>query len=300
MRAPDAARIALLVLLGAIASWGLWILSQRVPDGSRLTTTVVPQRAILFAPNLTETAFVLGHGERVVGVTDYCVWPAAALALPKVGGMLEANFERIAALSPDLLIVQGQSEALRNFATGQQLELASVKMDDDIDSILRGISTVDSLLAGTTAPAVLAGIRTELRRVRQQAPTRRPRVLIVLGREPGVLKSLYTVGRGSFLNELVEIAGGEPQFVDHPRTYFNLSLETLLADPPDIALEIRPGEELDESAREAVAAPWRASGLDVRVAIVTFDGAMIPGPRIAETARHFQAAIHPDLPRERN
>jgi ABC-type hemin transport system substrate-binding protein len=125
-------------------------------------------------------------------------------------------------------------------------------------------------------------------------------VLLVLGHEPGSLAELFTVGRGSFLGELVAIAGGVPMFADHPRSYFLLSLETLLADPPDVALELRPGENLTHDQRAEIRQVWSTLGLDrTRVEVIDFDGILVPGPRVAESARTIQAALFRDLAAEK-
>lgn len=291
------ARLAIALGLGLLLAVAFWWLGRRpVADMPASTTS---HRVVLFAPNLTETACELGYADRVVGITDFCVWPPSILDRPTVGGMIDPSLERITALAPDLLVVQGESDLLRGYAHQQGLRLAEVKMDDDVTSILAGFARVDSMLSGSgdRGRALAGRVRAELDAIRQAADGRpRPKVLLILGHEPGSLRDLYTMGRGSFLNELVFAAGGESMTAAHPRSYFNLSLETLLASPPEVALELRPGEPDTPALRAQAERPWRDLGLDdVMVAVITFDGAMIPGPRIAQTARHLQAALHPDL-----
>jgi iron complex transport system substrate-binding protein len=257
----------------------------------------VAERLIMFAPNLVESAWVLGYGDRVVAITDYCVWPPELLDRPRVGGMLDPNLERILGLGPDLLVVQGDSPRLRSFARAQGVRLAEIKMDDDLSSIFGGLARMDSLLGhGTTgrAQAVVSQIRAELEQVRSSvAGLDRPEVLLVLGREPGSLQSLFTTGEGTFLAELLWIAGGRSYLGAQRQGYGNLGLETLVAHPPQVAIEIRPDRssgDLDELAK-----PWRRLGLaDVRVALLEFDGAMIPGPRVGELARRLRDLLHPN------
>lgn len=286
-------------VLGLALSWVFWQASRREsftsPAGSD-----APARVVLFAPNLTETACALGHAARVVAITDYCVWPPDVLERPRVGGMLDPHLERLAALAPDLLVLQGESAILRAFARQQSIPVRSVKMDDDVASILRGIARVDSLLSGGRPRAsdrLIAEIRRDLDDVAARATSvDAPRVLLALGHEANSLKDLTTVGGGTFLSELVAVAGGESMFGDHRMSYFVLSLESLLTDPPDVALELRPGERLSEEEREAIRRVWATLGLSrTRVEVITFDGVLVPGPRIAESARCLQAAIHPGL-----
>jgi len=204
---------ALLVLLAA-AGLGL-VLTRGLDRSGRsqlVPTPTAPQRVILFAPNLSETAWALGHGDRIVAVTDYCVWPAELADRPRVGGMVDPNLERILALHPDLLVVQGESGVLADLARHGDLALARVDMDRGLDSILEGFVSVDSLLSGGETGrgrALREEVAAALAAVADSAPPSRPRVLLSLGHDPGALTRLWTAGGGSFLNELLARAGGE-------------------------------------------------------------------------------------------
>jgi iron complex transport system substrate-binding protein len=209
--------------------------------------------------------------------------------------MVDPNLERILALDPQLLIVQGESQLLRAFAVEHGVALRRVDMDRDLASVLDGLDRLDSLLGRTGEPgaAVLrARLERELERVAAAVPAgERPRTLLSLGHDPGALTQLWSMGEGSFLSDLLEIAGGRPAFEEMPPGYFELGLERLLADPPEVVIEVRPGGSLDAEAREAITALWRAQGLDSAVEFVEFEGALIPGPRIAQTARALRDAL---------
>lgn len=280
--------VAALALGAALA----WLLSREEPRPLR---DGAPRRVIAFAPNLNEAAYVLGHGDRVIAVTDYCVWPPVFLDRPRIGGMIDPNLERIAALAPDLLVVQGEAAALREFCVSQGFRLAEVKMDDEVATILAGFVELNRILGGRPERglAVADSIRRELDAIAQaNAGGERPRVVLSLGHEPDSLDGLYTVGGGTFLSELVEIAGGVNAFEDHRAGYFLLSMETLLSAAPSIAIELRPGESVSGERRGELEALWAHALADApHVGVVEFDGAMIPGPRIAETARAFSAII---------
>ena len=92
------------LLLGAL------LLAACSPPPARRTGP--PQRIVSLSPNLTETLFALGLGERVVGVTAFCAYPPEAAALPRVGGQMDANPEAIAALRPDLVILFDYQEKI--------------------------------------------------------------------------------------------------------------------------------------------------------------------------------------------
>lgn len=256
-----------------------------------------PQRVILFGPNLTQTAVRLGHAERLVGITDYCPWPARLEEPPRVGGAIDPDLEAIARLQPDLLVVQGESSILRSFADSQGLRLASVKMDDDVASILRGIVAVDSLLSGGDAAggrALADTLRGALDALAVER-TDRPSVLLVVSRDPDAVRNVLTAGEGTFLDDLVNRIGARGWAASRGRGYFDVSLEALVASPPDVVLEIASAGSSDDPAR------WRQPWIDrlgegVRVARLVDDHALVPGPGIVRTARAMATVLRDRAP----
>lgn len=267
------------------------------PGTSHEAPTGPPERVILFGPNLTQTAVRLGHAERLVAITDYCPWPARLDEPPRVGGAIDPDLEAIAQLQPDLLVVQGRSSILRSFADAQHLRLASVKMDDDVASILRGIVTVDSLLTGgdTTAGRALADtLKAALDALAVDRPDP-PTVLLVVSRDPDTVRNVLTAGAGTFLDDLVTRVGARGWAASRGRGYFDVSLEMLVAEPPDVVLEIASAGSSDDPARWR--APWiERLGADVRVVRLVDDDALVPGPGIVRTARAMAEALRVEPP----
>jgi len=253
------------------------------------------ERVILFAPNLVESAWALGYGPKIIAITEYCVWPPQLLDLPSVGGAADPNLERIVALRPDLVVVEGDSWLLARLARASGIRWARVDMDRDLASIFRGFARLDSLLGGGAsvgAEELARRIRAELEDVRARGVgLNAGRVLLSMGHAPGGLEGLWTVGPSSFLNELLVIAGGVPYLGEGGWGYRSLSREKLLADPPRLVLELRPGQTLDAPAKEALVDSWRKAGVEVPVAVVTFDGLLVPGPRVGQSARALQRAM---------
>ena len=103
-----------------------------------------PQRVVSLAPSVTETLFALGFGDRVVGVTTYCDYPAAAKRLPKIGGFINPSLEAIAAARPDLVIgVRDSSHPVKTKEIenlGIKVVLISVTSLDDILNSFRSIA----------------------------------------------------------------------------------------------------------------------------------------------------------------
>lgn len=277
--------VVALVIGVAIARW------PRSPNSDPVDSS----RVLLFAPNLNEAAWVLGHGDRIAAVTDYCVWPPELLERPRLGGILNPNLERIAGLSPGLLVLQGENESLRSFALREAIAVASVNMDRDLASIFAGILSLDDVLAGPKSPrgeAVVDSLQRRLDALRAAGdPESSPSVLLVLGHAPGSLRELLVVGPGTYLQDLVRLVGGRP-VPDDGGAYRNLSLEAIVARPPDIAIDLRPGASRTDADERTFERAWRELGVaTTRVAIVDFDGVLIPGPRIDQSAAALRDAI---------
>src|SRR5262245_51499105 len=96
------------------------------PLGRELTLNDTPQRIVSLVPSLTEYLFAIGAGDRVVGVTEYCVEPAAAVAsLPKVRGTKNPDREAILALQPDLVLAAKEENMIRDV---RELEAAGISV----------------------------------------------------------------------------------------------------------------------------------------------------------------------------
>jgi len=109
--------------------------------------TAAPVRIVSLAPSATEILFALGAGDRVVGVSDYCAGPAAALARPRVGGYVNADFERIVALRPDLLVTVGRGPKLARFSASQGIPFRTLTMESvaDVGRAIRELGEIVGL-----------------------------------------------------------------------------------------------------------------------------------------------------------
>jgi len=258
----------------------------------------LPQRVILFGPNLTQTAVRLGHTDRIVAITDYCRWTASGPEPPRVGGMVDPDLEGIAAANPDLLVLQGRNDVLRSFARAQGIGVADVKMDEGVDSVLRGIVRIDSLLAGpesTRGVALADSLEAELDALRRTMPDEAPTILLVITRDPDTVRNLMTAGEGTFMDDLLRRVGARGWSATRGRGYFDVSLEELVANPPDVVLEIESAGASDDPAR------WRAPWVDllgdgVHVVRLTDPDALVPGPGIVGTARELAQLLRATVP----
>ncbi len=257
-------------------------------------------RVICAAPSITEIVFTLGAGPRVVGVSDYSTYPPEAKDVARIGGQINPNRERILSLEPDLIIFQGKHQALSRFCRDQGIRSLSVEIDR-IEHIGAAILTIGTWLGEeASAEHLAADIRQQLSDLARKTRSRIPRkVFLGLGHTPGDLTGLMTTGSGTFLHELIELAGGRNIFADAPGSYPTISKEALVRRRPDVIIEVL-AEGISPDNQLLLKSDWdRLSTLPAvkagRIFFLTDDYMLIPGVRISQTAHRLAAAIHPEL-----
>ena len=261
----------------------------------------VPARIVSTSPSITETLFALGLGPEVVGVSQYCRFPPEVLRLPKVGTFLKPDAERIVALRPDLVFVNSVAPALSHQL--EAMHVRTVDVDDGaMTSVFEGIRRIAG--AAGVAPrgeALAAGIQSRLARLREaHASGPRRSVLFIIGRRPGTLADLVAVGPHSYIDSLIDIAGGRNVLgSDDLPQYPRVSMETVLRLDPDVIVDtVDMG---DTAAEREVRRPgneklWAAYGQlrAVRTHAVfaaTTDALVVPGPRIVDATEWLAGLI---------
>lgn len=266
-----------------------------------LTLAALPQRIVSTAPSITEILYALGLGDRVVGVTRYCRYPPEAQLKPKIGDYTAPNLEAIAALQPDLVIVQNNPARLTQRLNA--LHLKSLEIDqENIAALYNSIRTVgDAAGSAPRAMQLVESIRSKLEQIRQRAAALpHTRMMFVIGRSPNRLDGLVVVGKTSYLNEIIEIAGGDNVFRDAAAAYPSVSLEEVLARNPQVIVDM--GDMADtvgvtEAHKRDVVGLWRRMGtLDAvkqhHVFAVASDIFVVPGPRVVNAAEAFLGMLH--------
>jgi iron complex transport system substrate-binding protein len=260
-------------------------------------TAPVPRRIVSLIPATTEMLFAIGAGDRIVGVSSYDRFPADVARLPRLGGLLDPNVERLLALRPDLVIVYETQAELR-----QQLERAGVAMFRyehralaDVTRTMRALG--ERVGAGAAANAAADRIEEELERIRRESAGRaRPKTLLVFGREPGTLRGIDASGGYGFLHDLLEIAGGSDVLSDLKRQSVQMSTEAILARAPDVIIELRYGDPIPPERLASERRVWDALSSvpavrNGRVHVLTGDEFVIPGPRVVDAARRLAEAV---------
>jgi iron complex transport system substrate-binding protein len=262
-----------------------------------------PQRIVSTTPSITEILYALGLGDRVVGVTRFCRFPPEAQLKPKIGDYTNPNIEAIAALKPDLVIIQTNPARLRERLSPMHLRTIEVDQQN-IAGIYESIRAVGEA-AGVPdrATKLIDSIRTGLDAVHVRAAALNPvRVMFVVGRSQGRLDGLVVVGRASFLNEVLHTAGGENIFHDALAPYPKVSLEEVMSRNPEVILDMGDMADTvgvtDQHKREVVALWDRVATVNAvknhRVFAIASDYYIVPGPRVIDSARSIFDMLHPE------
>ncbi len=271
---------------------------------SAVALAAAPQRIVSASPAITETLFALGLGDRVAGVTDYCNYPPEATKKPKIGGYLRPSLETILALRPDLVIAERSPANL--VAQLARLKITAVEVEyKTLPDILASIEKIASA-AGVAERGVALrnSISVRIDEIRNRVkPYPRTKVMFVVGRTAGTLTGLIVVGKGSYLNELMEAGGGMNAFADATGAYPKVTMEEVLARDPDVILDRADmGNQSVATAAQklAVVNLWRTYPMlkavkQQRIVIMVPDIFFVPGPRIVDAAQAFAKMLHPEV-----
>lgn len=259
------------------------------------------QRVISTSPAITEILFALGAGDRVVGVTDYCSFPKKACLLPSIGGPLNPSTETWIALKPDLIIVQEDSIVINKHATILKIPILKVSVNN-LENILTSIQVIaDSMQVSKRGHQLVDKINAEIEQYRIRLRKLKPRqVLMLLSDTNDPSRDLYAVGRNTFLNELLSIAGGENILPDTMATYPKISKEFIIAKSPEIIIEIGPKSNLSSDGILDRKKTWgKYPTLNAvknnRLYFIGADYILIPGPRLINILDDLTRNIHPEL-----
>jgi ABC-type Fe3+-hydroxamate transport system substrate-binding protein len=281
---------AVAFLLPAVAARARDVTDQ---TGRRVNVPDHPHRLVSVAPSITETLYALGLGDRLVGDTDYCDYPAQARTKAHVGAMLNPNLEKIVALKPDLVL--GTDEANRR-ETADQLTRLGIPLygvtAHTVDDTLRSIQDLGRVLDwDQPTQKLVAGLHARVsavdRRVQGQPP---PKVLFVVWYRP-----LITVGKQTFISDVIRRAGGRSISDDLMGEWPRMGLEEVLKRSPDIILFPRT-EAFGPPLEEFQKLPgWRDLGAvkNHRLYFVS-ETIMRPCPRLIDALEEVARILHPE------
>ena len=246
-------------------------------SGRELVFSSPPERIVSLVPSVTETLVSLGAAERLVGRTEYDTARVVA-SLPSVGGGLQPALETLLVLEPDLVIrFAGRSDP----STVRRLDAEGIRhlavRPDGIADVLWSIRQLGRIVdrrqrARHLASTIEAGLDSVRARV---GGLPRPRVAFVVGGSPP-----WVAGPGTFVHEMIRVAGGENVFGDLDELYPVVSPEEFVSREIDVVLAPRDARlegPLAELPRRRVP-----------------QGLQRPGPTLHEGARRLARILHPE------
>lgn len=281
---------------GKAPSPGAFPLTVTDDAGRQVTVSRQPERLISMAPGNTEILFALGLGPRVVGVDKYSDYPADAAKIEQIGSFSKPNVEKVASLKPDLVIGTGmQKQAI------EQLEKLNIPVlvltPRNVDDVLKNIELVGRL-TGTEQKAkeVVTDIKGRIDRVTaalSDIPSdKRLRVYYEVYSDP-----IMTVGPGTLIHQLIELAGGGNIAADADTDYPKFSVEAVVQRNPEIIVfpEFHGTGVL--TVDQVKARPgWENIAAVTAGRIYPIDADIIsrPGPRIADAVESLARIFYPD------
>ncbi len=269
--------------------------------GRNVTLSRIPERIISLAPSNTEILFALGLGSKVVGVTKFCDYPPEVSEMVKkgnitvIGGFANPSIERIVALNPDLVLA----------ALSLQEKVVNDLEEKGITVIALNPKKIDQIPANIRLVGKVCGkvdeaekLTNEMQRVIEGVVSKtgnvtyRPKVYYEVWYEP-----LYTIGPGTWQNELIEIAGGVNIFADAKQAYPIVSSEAVIQQNPEIiivSLGYMGGVKKEDFEERP---GWSAISAVKNNRICEIDENIFirPGPRIVQGLQQLAWLIHPEI-----
>lgn len=289
-------RIALLFLGAAVAMSACSPERGNTPTpltddfGDTIVVRGVPARVISLNPATTEIAFAIGAGDRLVGRTHWDLYPPEAKAVPDLGSGIRPNVEAVLGARPDLVLlyasIDNRPAATRLRAAG--VNTLSLKIDR-ITDFHRAVRLIGLLLGDSASGAMVSdSVARTLHRVeRATASLPRPTVFWHIWDAP-----LITIARGSYMNELITIAGGRNVYGDMAAASPTVGIEDVLQRNPRYIITGPEGAKKIKTDPRWAAAPAVKEG---RVLVV--DTALVgrPAARLGEAALALARLFHPDI-----
>jgi iron complex transport system substrate-binding protein len=257
----------------------------------------VPERIVSMAPNVTEILFAIGLGGRVAGVTRFCDYPPEARRLPRIGGLVDPNIEIIRSLDPDLVIAF-RGNPLRLVERIGRLGLPVFVLDigaglEDLPPLIARIGRI----TGTEARAgeLAAGFRGRIEAVDAalKGIASRPKVFVMLYGQ-----GLWTCGGESYLDDVIERAGGTNVASALPKKWALYKRERIIRDDPDVVFILSRSTADFKAGRDWLAGMAGSGAVSAvrsgRVYELDEDAASRFGPRLVDILDRMAALLHPE------
>jgi len=264
-------------------------------DTGRQVTVQQPIRRIVsLAPSVTETIFALGAGDRLVGDTDYCDYPPEAKTKPKVGGVMNPNFEQVVALRPDIVVAAKAGNRRETVDALERLHIPVYGTDaQTVEGVLRSVQRLaDVIGASEQGKALVASLATRLDELKLKLANMQPvRVMFVVWREP-----LISIGQRTFIADAMRRAGAE-SVIDVQQDWPHVGLEEVIHQQPDylVIASDDPAEAETDLVWMRATPGWRdLKAVQEKKLAVMSEAVNRPVPRLVDAIEQLAHELHPE------
>jgi len=268
--------------------------------GRSISVPVKVTRVVSTAPSVTENIFAVGAGDRLVGVTTFCNYPDEAKSIAKIGDTMTPNMESIVALKPDIVFVSTASQ-IENFTRTLDENGIAVYVTNppSLEGVYHNLEQFGIIFNTTkVSTALIDDLRKRERRIGQTlgTPMQRDELPADFHARVGAIKTfvqiskepLFTIGKGSFLNDIIESAAGLSVTAKVESAFPKLSKEAALAMQPD-AIILSDSPDNQEPNEVFKNSPAVKNG---RVYKINADLISRPGPRLVDALEQIAKYLH--------
>lgn len=259
-----------------------------------VTVPTHPIKIISMAPSITETLYALEVDDRVVGVTDYCNYPEEAKNKTSIGGFSTPNLEIIVSLEPDLIIAASYNEEKIDLLESMNLTIVII-LAYTLDEIIDNIDVIGDLVdARAKAAEVTGALRTKMNSITAKTGTLSESEKIECYFE--IWETPMVAGGGSFLDDMIEKAGGKNIFTNETLEWPVVSNEVVINSNPGVIFIT------------AHSAPWYSMAVCDRTGYNVIDACknnqiyiceddifLRTGPRIVDALENMTRYLYPTL-----
>jgi iron complex transport system substrate-binding protein len=285
--------LSLVIFLGTSASYSA-TLTVNDEAGREVSFPFPPKRIVSLAPNITEILYSLGLDEEIVGVSNHCNFPEKAKRKVRVGSYIRLDFEKITSLNPDLIIATAAGNTRDMVDRLWKLGFPTyVIYPKNFNDILKNIAHIGQVVnREKEARVIIDGMKKRSERIIELTKNLpRPKVFVQIGEAP-----IVTVGKGSFADDLLRLAGGENIAGKEKEVYPRFGMEEILKRSPEVIVisSMNPKGDYQKILQEW--ARWKTipAVKNGRIYLIDSDLLDRPSPRIIDGLEELARVLHPE------
>ncbi len=250
----------------------------------------IPERIISLAPSITETLFALGLGDRIEGVTSYCIYPPQAGKIAQVGSFMAPNFEAIVSLKPDLVVMVKEDLKVSTFSKRKGFRYLPID-NHDLEAIIESFRIIgDACGRQKEAQELIIETRAAIDSFSSlsggDTKQLKPRVMLCVGRGgigAGEISTIWLAGANTYYDDLIRAAGGINVVKDSSMAYLTFSSEGVIRLKPDIIIDVMTN--MSQFSSDVLKKDWKKlttvpAVKNDMIFCLSGDYVTIPGPRV--------------------